>query len=203
MHFYTTKRPFCSQCSIFTAPTFAKEIQFKAKKVHFLFLLYQQTKSVVLLSQRLQPKLELYTKCLIFFTVWMQETPFMPNLILKSIVAPALSYMNPFIWDLAKPKLFLFLLHLQVVQNCMCMCCLCKTAYSTKEEYSSQLQTTGLLDVWLWEALPKPTPPLSLVVSQIPTLTWGQITSFTHSTCPSQDLYRCKTRQNLALRLFH
>lgn len=48
----------------------------------------------------------------------MQETPFMPNLILKSIMVPALSHMNPFTWDLAKPKLLPLLLHLQDVQNC-------------------------------------------------------------------------------------
>lgn len=63
------------------------------------------------------------------------------------MVVPALSHKNPFTWDLAKPKLllFLFLLHFQLCRI-VNMRYLCKTVYSSKEEYSPQLQT-GTMDV--------------------------------------------------------
>lgn len=171
------------------------------QKSSLSLLLYQQTKPAVLLSQRLQLKTWVIHQMLNFFL----------QCECRKLHLCQIKFSNPW-WFL----LYHTLIHSPGIWQslssfyscCTCKLCriastcyLCNTAYFSKAEYSPQLQTTSN-DVWLWEALPKPIPPVSLVASQIPTLTWRQTTNSTHSTCPSQDLYRCKTKQNLAPGFF-
>lgn len=168
-------------------------------QVPFLFfLLYQQTKPAVFLSQKLQPKVELHTKCLISYSENAGNSLYAESNFQIHGASCFIIYGSDHLEAQTIPVLAALASYAEIVS----ICYFHKTGYSSKEEYSPQLQTTGMLDVRLWEVLPKPTPPFSLGVNQIlPTITSMQICN--NSTDSSQDLYRYKTIQNLAPGLFH
>lgn len=99
----------------------------------------------------------------------MQETPFMPNLILKSMVVPALSYMNPFTWDLQNTVPIPAALA-SCAELLICVI-FARLSIPAKKNIllNCKQQAVGCVTV---RSPALPTPPLSLAVSQIsPTLT--------------------------------
>lgn len=143
--FLYNQRPFCSQCSTFTAPTFAKVIQFKAKKFTF--------------SSCFTGELNLQCSCHGDCSQNLSYTPnaqfFCSENAGNSISAKSNSQIRGgscFIIHESSPGIWQSLN--RSYSCCTCKLCrivsmsyLCKTVYSSREEYSLQLQTTGMLDV--------------------------------------------------------
>lgn len=113
-------------------------------QVHFLFFpLYWQTKPAVLPSQKLQPKLQLHTKCLILYSENAGNAIYAePNFQIHGA-----SCFIIYGFDHLEAQTTPILAALGSYAEIVSICYLHKTGYSSKEEYSPQLQTTGWMCV--------------------------------------------------------
>lgn len=169
-----------------------------AKAIHFRFtfsLFYWKTKPAVLPLQKLQPKLELHTKCLILCSENVGNSIYAES----NFWIYGASCFNIHRSGHLEAQTTLILPTLRSYAEVVSIRYLLKTGYSSKK--GNNRQTTGMLHVWLWKALPKATPPFSKVGWILPTLSSMQICN--NSNGPSEELYRCKIIQNLYPRLFH
>lgn len=123
--------------------------------------LYWQTKPAVLLSEKLQPKLNSHTKSLILYCEKAKNSIYAESNFQIYGAFCFIIYRSDNLEAQTTLILAALVNHAEIVSTCY----LCQAGNSNKE-YSPQLQTRGMLDVWLW-ALPKPTPPFSLEASQI------------------------------------